>query len=63
MKIKGQVKRVCKYKGEVYQTTHDDIELSQEDIELLLIRKCESMYGLETGVTLSVESVSIEDVN
>lgn len=57
MKIKGQVKRVCKFSG----TTYEDIELTDEDIELIMIRKCESLYSDNTGCTLSVEDrLSVE---
>tara|TARA_R110000796_G_scaffold85679_2_gene185801 strand:+ start:373 stop:552 length:180 start_codon:yes stop_codon:yes gene_type:complete len=57
MKIKAQVKRVCKING----ATYEDIELTNEDIQMIMIRKCESLYSDNVGCTLNIETdLSIE---
>lgn len=51
MKINAQVKRTCKHNG----STYEDVELTEEDIEIMLIKKCNSIYSENTGCTFSIE--------
>jgi len=58
MNISATVKRECKFNG----STYEDIELTQEDIEQALIRKCESNFSDNTGCTFSIENIQFEEV-
>jgi hypothetical protein len=51
MKIKAQIKRTCKHNG----STYEDVELSEEEVEIMLIKKCDSLYSDNTGCTFNVE--------
>ena len=57
MNIKAKVKRVCKNTG----VSVDDVEITNDDIVSILIRKCESSYYDNEGCTFSIESnISID---
>lgn len=58
MNISASVKRTCSFNG----STYENVELTQEDIEQVLIRKCEGLFGDNTGCTFSIEDVQIEEV-
>jgi hypothetical protein len=55
MNIKASVKRVCQFNG----TSYENIELTQEDIELVLIRKCESLFSDNEKCTFSVDDLEV----
>ena len=52
MKLSATVKRECKFNG----STYEDIELTQEDIDFWLTRKCEEKFSDNTGCTFSVDT-------
>lgn len=59
MNIKAKVRRVCKSTG----ISVDDVEITNEDIVSMLIRKCESNYYDNDGCTFSIESNISVDIS